>query len=176
MTDQEIVEGLKIGAPDAFRELYANLGSAVLTYLVRLTGKTEMAEDLAQETFLMVIRKIGFFRPLPGGGLRAWVFRVATHLAIDVLRRENKMEASDDMNEIAEGRPDPEQTLDRLLFSDALHLALESLSGPQKMFILLKEQEGMSCLEISRVCGCSENAVKQGLFRARAALRRKLCR
>lgn len=139
-----------------------------------------MAEELTQETFLTAIRKIGFFRVGPDGGLKAWMFRIATNLAIDVLRRERRIEfpsneEGDAGVNLSDERPGPQEELERFQFSQTLASALLELAPAQRMIFLLKEQEEMSLLEISRVCGCSENAIKQSLFRARAALRKKLC-
>ena len=179
-TDQEIADGLLKGDPDAFRTLYGQLGSSVLTYLIRLTGRKEMAEEITQETFLTAIRKIGFFRADPDGGLKAWVFRIATNLAIDSLRRDKKVELSSRNPEalgadMSDERPGPHEELESFQFSQSLASAIQELTPAQRMILLLKEQEGMSLLEISRVCGISENSIKQSLFRSRAALRRKLC-
>ena len=179
-TDQEIADGLLKGEPSAFRTLYEHHGSAVLTYLIRLTGRKEMAEELTQETFLTAIRKIGFFKAGPDGGLKAWVFRIATNLAIDFLRRDKKMELPSSNPEAlgietSDERPGPQEELESFQFSQALASAIQELTPAQRMIFLLKEQEGMSLLEISRVCGISENSIKQSLFRSRAALRRKLC-
>jgi RNA polymerase sigma-70 factor (ECF subfamily) len=178
-TDQEIAQGLSKGQPDAFRALYDQQGSAVLTYLIRLTGRKEMAEELTQETFLTAIRKIGFFKAGPDGSLRAWTFRIATNLAIDSMRREKKIELSSDSQSdhyenLNDERPGPDEELENFQFSHALSLALQELTSAQRMIFLLKEQEEMSLLEISRVCGCSENSVKQSLFRTRTTLRKKL--
>jgi len=178
--DQEIAEGLSKGSPDAFRALYEAQGSAILAYLIRLTGRKEMAEELTQETFLTAIRKIGFFKAGPDGGLKAWVFRIATNLAIDSLRREKKIElpssGSDELCvNVGDDRPGPQEALEHFQFSQSLATALLELTPAQRMIFLLKEQEEMSLLEISRVCGGSENSIKQSLFRARAALRKKLC-
>lgn len=140
-----------------------------------------MAEELTQETFLTAIRKIGFFRSGPDGGLKAWVFRIATNLAMDMLRRENRNQAphpDDDQDlalEISDETPGPQEVLERVQVSQDLSAALQTLTTAQRTIFLLKEQEEMSLLEISRVCGCSENAIKQSLFRTRAALREKLC-
>ena len=178
-SDQEIAEGLLKGEPQAFRTLDEQNGSAVLTYLIRLTGRKEMAEELTQETFLTAIRKVGFFRAGPDGGLKAWVFRIATNLAIDSLRREKRMELPlthpETLGEnLSDERPGPHEELETFQFSQALASALQQLTAAQRMIFLLKEQEGMSLLEISRVCGMNENAIKQSLFRARSALRREL--
>lgn len=178
MTEQEIAEGLKLGTPGAFRELYEAQGRAIFTYLIRVVGRREMAEELTQETILTAIRKIGFFQVQRDGGLRAWIFRIATHLAIDVLRREKKQKWINPDETFAEPVSEdlsPQEALERMQFSKRLQSTLDDLTPAQKMIFLLKEQEDMSCMEISRVCGCSENAVKQSLFRTRAALRKRLC-
>ncbi len=180
MTDEEITQGLKGGSPDAFRALYEAQGRPVFAYLARVMGRREMAEELTQETFLTVIRKIGFFRTGIDGGLRAWVFRIATHLAIDVLRREKRIELDSTvggdlgMNQ-EDDRPGPLEELERFQASQAFARAILELTPAQRMIFLLREQEEMSLLEISRVCGCSENSIKQSLFRSRAALRKRLC-
>ncbi len=178
--ERQIVDGLKQGDSGAFRALYDSQGRAILSYLTRLTSRKELAEELTQETFLTAIRKIGFFRTDRDAGLRAWLFRIATHLAIDVLRREKRMELSctedgqvGDL--VIDDRAGAEEKLEQFQFSHALALALQQLSSSQRMIFLLREQEGMSLLEISRICGCSENAIKQSLFRSRATLRKKLC-
>ena len=178
MNEDEIAEGLQSGSPEAFRELYRAHGQPVFSYLTRLTGRREMAEELTQEAFLTTIRKISFFRSRTDGGLRAWVFRIATHLAIDVLRREKRIVVSDPFEERTDTpsvEPSAQEQLEKFEFSAELQKALQGLTEAQRMIFLLKEQEEMTSMEISRVCGCSENAVKQTLFRARASLRKKLC-
>lgn len=178
-SDQEIAEGLAQGESAAFRAIYEQHSSAILIYLIRLTGRKEMAEELTQETFLTAIRKIGFFRAGPDGGLKAWIFRIATNLAIDLLRREKRMElpSADPVEfgvNLSDDQPQPDEQLEHFQFSQSVASALQELTPAQRMIFLLKEQEGMSLLEISRVCGSSENSIKQSLFRARASLRRKL--
>ncbi len=173
MTEAEIAEGLRSGEPAAFRALYEQLGSSVFAYLTRMTGRRELAEELTQETFLTAIRKIGFYVHRGEGGLRSWIFRIATFATLDVLRRERKMTITDEVPEKVDGS-DPLAELERLEFTESVNEALGGLTPAQRMFLVLKEQEGMSCMEISRICGLSENAIKQGLFRARAALRRRL--
>lgn len=176
MTDQEMTEGLKCGDSEAFRALYAAYGSSVIGYLTRVLGRREMAEELTQDTFLIAIRKIGFFQPGRDGGLRAWMLRIATHRAIDVIRRERRVTAMpDDIDASPSLDSSPEEKLGRQEIQEVIHSALSRLTPSQRMIFLLKEQEDLSCMEISRVCGCSENAVKQILFRARKALRRALC-
>ena len=181
MTECEAVEQLKNGDPhqgnQAFHELFETHSGAVFRYLCRMTGRKETAEDLLQETFMTVIQKIGFFNPQSGdaSGLRSWIFRIATNLAIDVLRRDRKQEPLPDiLPETIDSRT-PHEAAVSLEQSATLLRALDLLPDTQRLFLILKEQQGMSCLEISRVCGCSTNAVKQGLFRARVTMRKLLC-
>jgi RNA polymerase sigma factor (sigma-70 family) len=189
LSERQIAEGLRQGSSESFRALYGALGSPVLAYLSRMTGRREMAEELTQEVFLTAIRRIGFFSAGADGSLKAWVFRIATNLAIDVLRRQKHVERVELEAEVVAdgslrgssgslsplGPLDPEEELARFELTEAIERALLGLTASQRTIFLLKEQEGLSLLEISRVCGLNENAIKQSLFRARAALRKKLC-
>jgi RNA polymerase sigma-70 factor (ECF subfamily) len=139
-----------------------------------------MAEELTQEAFLTAIRKIDFYRTGPDGGLKAWLFRIATNLALDALRRDRRVqmpsfEESELGETLADDQAGPQELLERSQDSHEFARALMELTPAQRTIFLLKEQEEMSLLEISRVCGCNANAVKQSLFRARATLRKKLC-
>jgi RNA polymerase sigma-70 factor (ECF subfamily) len=179
MSDHELADGIRQGSPDAFRALYEAQGRAVLAFLTRMTGRKEMAEELTQEVFLTAIRKIAFFKAGPDGGLRAWVFRIASNLAVDSLRHEKRIRLSaggENASEEIDLRPGAHDELERFEFSNQLALALLELTDLQRMVFILKEQEEMSLLEISRVCGSNENSIKQNLFRARAALRKLLCK
>jgi RNA polymerase sigma-70 factor (ECF subfamily) len=171
---------------DLVAGLFDQYQATIFGYTWRLVGNRELAEELTQETFLTVIRKIGFFRAAQaaspenkgGGGLRSWVYRIATNLALDQLRREKRFEVRDfaagaHPDEVS-GRAGPEDEFARAELSENFNLALGALTPAQRMVFLLKEKDGLSLLEISRICGCSANAIKQGLFRARAALRKKL--
>jgi len=177
MTDSEIIEGLKDGSKEAFHEVYAAYGRSLFAYLCRLTGRQEMAEEITQDTFVAVVRKVHFFRVSSGVALKTWIFRIATHRAIDVIRREKKRVVVPDLPESQHGNEteNAEIQITRSEISEELQEALNSLSEAQKMIFLLRIEEEMSCWEISNVIGCSETAVKQSLYRTRNTLRRKLC-
>lgn len=150
--EEEIIQGLKEGAPEAFRLLYSALGKPLFAYLCRLTGKREVAEELTQEAFLMVIRKIVFFKSRADGGLKAWVFRIASNLALDQMRRWNVAKKQEDeealwWKENPENAPSAERQLANLETQREIELALECLTATQHMIFLLKEQEEMTALD-----------------------------
>ncbi len=178
MQELDLVNRLKQGDTEAFASLFEDYAHPLLRYLARLTGRNEMAEDLVHDTLLMAVQKIAFFEPRDGKGLKAWLFRIGSHLAIDRMRREKKLVLQDEPEDAPIESTDPSTPqieAESSELREQLASALDALTPGQRSFLLLKEQEGLSCLEISRICGCSENAVKQGLFRARIALRKKLC-
>lgn len=182
MSESQAIEHLKNGNGDqrkhAFEYIFGTYSESLHRYLIRIIGKKEAAEDLLQETFMKVIQKIHFFETNPEvkQSFKSWIFRIATHLAIDVLRRESRsIEIIYSLERNEDGSQSPHAFSENLENQERLQKALDSLPGNQRLFLILKEQEGMSCMEIAKIYGCTENAVKQGVFRARMSMRKKLC-
>src|SRR5438093_13139677 len=83
--DQEVVLWAREGHERAFRELIRRYERPVFSLIYRMVRNRELAEDLAQETFIKVLNAVGSYRP--EFKFSSWVFKIANNAAIDHLRR-----------------------------------------------------------------------------------------
>jgi RNA polymerase sigma-70 factor (ECF subfamily) len=133
----------------------------------------DLAEDVAQETFVRAFRFYTSFRS--ESALSTWLYRIAVNLCIDAQRKQARTERLADDDERAE-RPDPSPAPDRTLETRELarhaEAALERLSPDHKAILLLREVEGLSYAEIARVLRIPKGTVMSRLFHARSNLQR----
>jgi len=127
--------------------LYPELGTRIYSYLRRLTQNAALAEDLTQETFLRAVQHLHTFRG--EGELANWLYRIATNLFRDHLRKNKGTEQSlwEDRKESDEGEdlllmvPDPSPTLSQLLERQAVRQRIRDcialLPAPYRATLLL---------------------------------------
>ncbi len=168
---------------DAFEELMVRHQSRVLALLENLIGDRDLAEDLAQESFLRVYRARKTYRP--GAKFSTWLYTIVNRVAANALRsrarrREVNM-VSDQPGQSGE-RPleqlalaasgqMPARQLDRAEMQQIVQAAVASLNERQRMAVLLSKFEQMSYAEISEVMELTPQAIKSLLSRARGNLR-----
>jgi RNA polymerase sigma-70 factor (ECF subfamily) len=139
---------------------------ALVSRMLTPSGRRAAIEDVAQETFLRV------FRALPdwdlGGGARlsTWILTIATHAAIDELRRRP---AAEPLADAIDASPPPPVELRSL--GRAIERALGELAPEYRAAFLLREFHELSYEEIARALDIDLGTVKSRLSRARAALR-----
>jgi RNA polymerase sigma-70 factor (ECF subfamily) len=151
-------------AEAVFERLFADYQAAILNYLYRLLGDPALAEDLTQEAFT---RAWNARRGLPGiQNPRAWLYRIATNLARDHVRRARLLAwlplIGDEPAEEA-GDEDP-------IESERMRRALLKLTPDYRVPLVLYTCQAFSVAEIAATLGVSTDAVKQRLVRARAQL------
>jgi RNA polymerase sigma-70 factor (ECF subfamily) len=151
------------------RELFERYHLAIFRFLRRMTRSREVAEDLLQEVFLRVVRSESRFRR--EGTDRAWVFRIARNVLLNHRRDESRRDAGAPLDESGAGAP-PARLVERL----SLEEALGRLDETGREVFLLREVGGLGYREISSVCGLSDDAVRNRIYRARCDLRRLLAR
>ncbi len=134
-----------------------------------MTGSSQKAEEIFQDVMLTMIKKVDHYtyRSDLKNIFKAWLFRIATNLAIDEIRKNKKLSFTQDNPEVAVESNEVE-TED---FKERLNILIMKLPIIQRTFLNLKVNEDLSHLEIAAVCGCNVNSVKQGLFRARRTLK-----
>jgi RNA polymerase sigma-70 factor, ECF subfamily len=148
--------------------LYATYHAPVLAYLTRLVDDRPTAEDLAQETFLKVLRAWGSGVPI--ANVSAWLYRIATNTAYDHLRRRRCLR----FLPLRESLPTPSgahSMESRLNEQEPVQRALARLPAQYRELLLLRDSAGHSTEEIASALGCSPNAVRLRLFRARERFR-----
>jgi len=140
-----------------------------------------VAEELAQEVFLRVYRSRGTYEPT--AKLTTWLFRIATHLALNSLRdgrHERSQERLDDdsnqmpVRQVKDFRPTVEQSMVYQTKLDEVRQAIAALPDKQRAAVLMHKYEEMEYSQIAKVLSCSESAVKSLLFRAYESLRSRL--
>jgi RNA polymerase sigma-70 factor (ECF subfamily) len=136
-----------------------------------LGGRVELAQDLAQESFLQLHRTA--WETLPHGEARFWLYRVARNFAINEFRKSHtRYKLFDRVVEVMTPRMrNPEQEYETQERKELVLNMLSTLPEDQKVALLLREQEQLSYKDISQVLNVSESKVKVDIFRARAAIR-----
>ena len=87
-SNKNLIDAHCRGDTAAFGEIVRRYGAGVLGYLIRMSGNRQQAEDFFQETFKRVHEKAHTYR---GGNFKSWLFTIATHTAINALRRQKRL-------------------------------------------------------------------------------------
>src|SRR5579872_211743 len=171
--DAELMIRVKAGDDACFGLLLAKHRSPVIHFLYRMVQNRAVAEELAQEVFLRVYRSRGTYEPT--AKFTTWLFRIATHLALNSLRdgKNQRSEARLDIEsaeaparQVSDGRPSVEQVMVYQTRLEEIRQAIAGLPDKQRAAVLMHKYEEMEYSQIAKVLNCSESAVKSLLFRA----------
>lgn len=170
------------GDEEAFRRLVERYQSSVYTLCTRMTGDRDAAEDLAQEVFIRVFKNLAKYDP--AYPFSSWIFKIASNLCIDHLRRRRpellsmdapvQGEEGDFSRQFISGEGDPEEALERQEIGRALAKAIDRLPPRYRLIILLRHQQCLSYEEIAASQDLPIGTVKARIHRARRMLRELL--
>ena len=160
---------------EAFRTLFNVYGPRVKAYMMRQGADAQIAEDLAQETMLMVWRKASLYSG-GRGSAATWIFTIARNLRIDRLRRELPFQALPDSNdaEPADGDAPPDEIVSQRERQARVQAVLASLPADQREIVVLAYIDGLSQSEISRRIGVPLGTVKSRMRLAYGRIRQAL--
>ena len=171
-TDSELIDAVLSGSGAAFGTLMDRYQERVFRLLSRFSRDRGEVEDLAQDVFVKVFRKLHTFQK--GSGLYTWVYRIAVNTANDHLSRQKRrrLHLVEDASDLDSGRRDPEHAgaAQPLVDEEVRSVTREVLQGlPEKYRTIpvLREYEDLSYTEMAEVLGCSIGTVESRLFRAR---------
>jgi RNA polymerase sigma-70 factor (ECF subfamily) len=153
------------GDADALAELYRATAQGMINFVYGLTGDRALSEDVLQEVFLRVHRVRHTYTP--GRPMRPWLYGIARHVAIDVLRKRGRELLVGDETLQQKVAPPAGAALE---MAD-LEAALAGLPKTQREAFLMTKVSGLSVREAAAALGASEGAVKVGVHRAVKALR-----
>jgi RNA polymerase sigma-70 factor (ECF subfamily) len=179
--DAELMLRLKEGDGASFGVLLNKHRLPVVHFLHRMVQNQAVAEELAQEVFLRVYRSRSTYEPT--AKFTTWLFRIATHLALNSLRdgkNERSQERLDDdsaelpVRQVSDRKPTVEQSMVYQARLDEVRRAVAGLPEKQRAAVLMHKYEEMEYSQIAKVLSCSESAVKSLLFRAYETLRARL--
>jgi RNA polymerase sigma-70 factor (ECF subfamily) len=165
------VLGLARGDAAAFDAVFAGYRRRLYNYLVRMTRRRDMAEDLLQETFLRLAQNA---RKLdPETRLGAWLFTVAHRLVVSWTRAQavrNQLAGDLPRREVANDDRSPLEALADSQAQLALERAFAALAPAYREVALLVGVEGLPPAEVAQILGQKPDAIRQRLARARTQL------
>lgn len=185
-SDQELVARAQKGSEAAYRELLTRFQRPVFSIIYRMVRDREQAEDLTQETFVRVFNHIDRYDPKYK--FSSWIFKIATNLTIDAMRRKEPVTVSIDGSRYAQtgdeieattitvesGDENPEQLLEAKELGEEIEVAIGKLRPEYRTAILLRHVEGREYQEIAEIMGLPLGTVKTYIHRGRNELRGEL--
>jgi RNA polymerase sigma-70 factor (ECF subfamily) len=152
-----------------FDQLMRRYERLVLVTALRLLGRMEDAQDVAQEVFLKLYRHRQ--RLETPAATSAWLYRVTVNACHDLRRRAVRRVPVDDAVEVASTDADPHERSAASERRRALELSLRSLPEKERAALVLRDLEGLSTSEVARVLGSTEATVRSQVSKARVKVK-----
>ena len=171
--ERALVTRLRGGDPQAFDEIYAWMRPRVFSFLARMTGRRDVADDLSQEVWLRLARTAP--RLAPDTRLAAWLFTVARNLYISHWRAHQvAAQLAGGLLPVPPSPPSPFEAAAETQTSARVERAIHALPEAYREILLLCAVEGLAPKEAAVVLGISGEAARQRLARARTMIDRAL--
>ena len=179
--NKEMILKAQEGDMFAFRALVDLYKEQAVRIAYSITGNLADAQDVAQDAFIRVYRKIGAFNF--NSQFSTWIYRIVVNLCRDFLRKKNRSRLV--LNDNGQSRPVEERIKDEKTPDPAKKLLIKELKAkidnalillPEKQQIVfsLKYKKDMKIREIAELMGISVSTVKMHLFRATDKMQKKL--
>ena len=182
--DNALISAYLEGNEDAFEALVHRYQDKLVNYLNNLLHDYELAVDLAQEAFIRVYKNADRYQGKYQ--FSTWIYRIATNLAIDEIRRRERkgrfffynvmsfFQKDEQEFPLLDLRESPEQALDSKEKLRRLQSAIDTLPEKYRLAFMLKEAQELSYEETSRILNISLGTAKSRIHRAKMLLREKL--
>ena len=175
-TAQDLLSQARGGDGDAFRLIFERYSRPIISFIYDMVGRRELAEELAQETFVRAHRNLHAIRDETK--LSTWLFGIAKNVARESLRSRRRDEARVDIDEdrvveLSDGSPLPDRQLLNKELDSVVQDALATLDE-DKLVFALKVLQQRSYEEIAVITGSSIPKLKTDLHRAKAEMRRRI--
>ena len=158
----------------------------IYSVIYRLVGDQDEASDLTQDTFVAAFRAYDRFRY--EASVYTWLYRIAVNLTKNRFEKQQRMDSrrsysldepvqleSDELSrQVEDWTLSPERVAENDQLRSIVLTEVNNLKYEYREVVVLRDLEGLRCREIADIIGCSVEAVKSRLFRARSVLRERL--
>jgi RNA polymerase sigma-70 factor (ECF subfamily) len=181
--EEALVRRARKGDLQSYDELIKRYQERIYATIYHMTSNHEDANDLAQESFIKAFQALASFKG--GSSFYTWLYRIAVNKTINFLKqRKNRTHMSlNDLDFNAEHDPDlmalishktPRRDAGLSELQEKLNAALQKLSEPHRLVVVLHDVQGQSHEEIAKVMDCNIGTVRSRLFYARQQLQSEL--
>jgi RNA polymerase sigma-70 factor (ECF subfamily) len=165
------------GDQEAFRLIFERYSRPVISFIYDLVGDRELAEELAQETFVRAFRGLKALRE--DSKFSTWLFGIAKNVARESLRARAQYARRIDLDDeavqgLSDGGPAPVNQLLNKELNDLIRKSLDALDDDKRLVFTLKIFHQYSYEEIAEITGFSMPKLKTDLHRARTEMRRRI--
>lgn len=190
--DDELMERFQKGDEDAFTLLVRRHEKPLINFIAQFIGDRDSAEDLAQDTFIRIFQAAPRYKP-GRAQFNTWMYHIASNLCKNELRNrarrdrhwmDNTVKDEEEdagagiesriANAPADASYEPDVVLQRKELRDALRKAIAALPEQYREPLVLRDIQGLSYEEISKVLGIRAGTTKSRINRARLILKDKL--
>lgn len=181
MKDNEIIENIKGGSRESFKELVDTYKDMVFNVCYGFIKNKEDAEDITQDVFFSIYKNIENFKL--ESRLSTWIYRIAVNRSLNHIRKRKLMkifskinlkEEDEEVNVPASEDSAADYSVMSKEKKEIISKALDKLPSNQKIAFILHNTQGFSYEEIAEIMNCSVSAVESRIHRARTNLQKYL--